>query len=389
MFWQRLIRINQLFADELWLVLDVFIIRFYSMRFYPLQLLKALGVAAVIFLLLLPSYTYAETKELRPHTNNPILAIVDGESITLEDLKNSQIHDVMIRLHQAQSQVLKEAVLAKLTKNHPELKLENEVPLPSEDDIVRFYKNTPGIKEMGSLEKMRGEIAGYLKKIYRNDYVDDRYQLAIKKGWAKIYLQPPLEFKLKAQINTAKLWIEDDDESSRRVFLLEYSDFQCPFCKRVQNTLNRLREQYSKEVQFGYRHFPLEFHKEAKYMAESVECARDQGKFWELQKLLYAVNDSVPREKLHQYAKKAGVKNIRRFQTCLKERKYKDRVLNDLSEGMALGIRGTPTFILGTYDTDTRTVHGELLSGAVSEDKFKKAIEKYLSLSSAEANLVR
>ena len=56
---------------------------------------------------------------------------------------------------------------------------------------------------------------------------------------------------------------------------------------------------------------------------------------------------------------------------------------------MKLGIRGTPTFILGTYDTDTRTVHGELLSGAVSEEKFKKAIEKYLSVSRAEANLVR
>ena len=109
----------------------------------------------------------------------------------------------------------------------------------------------------------------------------------------------------------------------------------------------------------------------------------------ELQKLLYAANDSVPREKLHQYAKKAGVKNIHRFQTCLKERKYKDRVLNDLSEGMKLGIRGTPTFILGVYDTDTRTVHGELLSGAVSEDKFKKTIEKYLSVSRTEANLVQ
>ena len=56
---------------------------------------------------------------------------------------------------------------------------------------------------------------------------------------------------------------------------------------------------------------------------------------------------------------------------------------------MKLGIRGTPTFILGTYDADTLTVHGELLSGAVSEEKFKKVIEKYLAASYAEANLVR
>ncbi|HIB43849.1 MAG TPA: hypothetical protein EYO37_07785, partial [Nitrospina sp.] len=340
--------VNQL-EDELWSVLDVFIIRFYFMYFSSLQLFKVLKVSTIICLLeLLPSYTYAETKELHPHSSNPTLAIVDGEPLTLEDLKNSQIHDAMVQLYQIQSQALKEAVLAKLTKNHPELKLENEVPLPSEGDVVRFYENTPGIKEMGTLEKMRSEITEYLKKIYRNTYIEDRYRLAIKKGWAKVYLQPPLEFKLKAQLGTAKLWFDEDDGLTRKVFLLEYSDFQCPFCRRVQGTLNKLREQYSKEVQFGYRHFPLDFHKEARYMAESVECAREQGKFWELQKLLYAGGDSVSRAKLHQYAKKAGVKNARRFQTCLKERKYKDRVLDDLKEGMKLGIRGTPTFILGT-----------------------------------------
>lgn len=359
------------------------------MRFFPFQFARSLGTSILISFLGIVPQAAAESNELRPYTNNPILAIVDGEPLILDDVKNSQIHDTMVQLYQMQSQVLKESVLKKLVNNHPELKLGDGVPLPSQDDIARFYKNTLGIKEMGTLEKMRGEITGYLKKVYRGAYVDERYQLAIKKGWAKIYLKPPLEFKLRAQISTAKLWFEEGDESSRRVFLLEYSDFQCPFCRRVQNTLSNLRDHYSKDVQFGYRHFPLEFHKEAKYMAESVECARDQGKFWELHKLLYTNTDSVPKTKLHQYAKKAGVSNIRRFQTCLKEGKYKDRVLNDLNEGMKLGIRGTPTFILGAYDTDTRTVQGELLSGAVSEEKFKKAIEEYLSASRAEANLVR
>ena len=95
------------------------------MHFSSHQLLKVLGVSAVIFLLgLLPSYVHAESKGLRPHTNNPILAIVDGESLTLEDLKNSQIHDAMVQLYQIQTQVLKERVIVKLAKNHPELKLE-------------------------------------------------------------------------------------------------------------------------------------------------------------------------------------------------------------------------------------------------------------------------
>ena len=360
------------------------------MHFSPLRLLKTIAASVAIFFFgLFPPYVYADSKELHLYTNNPVLASVDGEFLTSEDLKNSQIHDVMVQLHQIQSQVLKEAILAKLKKNHPELTLESEMPFPSEGDVVRFYDNTPGIKEMGTLEKMRNEITEYLEKVFHNNYINDRYEFAIKKGWAKVYLQPPPEFKLKARVGTAKLWFDEDDGLTRKIFLLEYSDFQCPFCKRVQSTLDNLREQYPTEVQFGYRHFPLNFHKEAKYMAESVECAREQGNFWELQKLLYADNNAVPRARLHQYAKKAGVKDITRFQVCLKERKYKERVLNDLQEGTKLGIRGTPAFILGIYDAETRVVHGELLSGAVSEKKFKEAIEKYLSISRAEASLAQ
>ena len=355
------------------------------MHFSLLQVFKFLAILAVTFSTGL--YSYAEVKELSPHTNNPVLAVVDGEPITLEDLKNSQIHEAMVQLYQVQGQALKERVIAELAKNHPELKLEDEVPLPSESDVIRFYESTPGIKEMGTIEKMRGEITGYLKKVFRSTYVNDRYQLAVKKGWAKIYLQPPLEFKLKAKVNTAKLWFDEDDGLSREVFLLEYSDFQCPFCKRVQGTLSKLRELYSKEVQFGYRHFPLDFHKEARYMAESVECAREQEKFWALQKLLYDNKDPFSQAKIHRYAKNAGVKDLQKFQSCLKERKYKDRVLNDLKEGMRLGIRGTPTFILGTYDKENRVVHGELMSGAVSVEKFKEVFEKYLSISRAEASL--
>ncbi len=360
------------------------------MYFFPLHLLKTIAASVAIFFfgLFLPNI-YADSKELHLYTNNPVLASVDGEFLTSEDLKNSQIHDVMVQLHQIQSQALKVAILAKLKKNHPELTLESDMPLPSEKDVVRFYDSTPGIKEMGTLAKMRNEITEYLEKVFRNNYINDRYEFAIKKGWAKVYLQPPSEFKLKARVGTAKLWFDEDEGLTRRVFLLEYSDFQCPFCKRVQPTLDKLREHYPKEVQFGYRHFPLDFHKEAKYMAESVECARDQGKFWELQKLLYAEKDTVSRARLHQYAKKAGVKNTHRFQVCLKERKYKERVLNDLKEGTEIGIRGTPAFILGIYDAETSVVHGELLSGAVSEEKFKKAIEKYLSTSRAEASLAQ
>ena len=128
------------------------------MRFFSFQFARFLGTSILISLLgIALLQAVAESNELRPYTNNPILAVVDGKPLILDELKNFQVHDTMVRLYQMQSQILKERVLQELVNNHPELKLENEVPLPSQDDIARFYKNTPGIKEMGTLEKMHSE----------------------------------------------------------------------------------------------------------------------------------------------------------------------------------------------------------------------------------------
>ena len=93
------------------------------MRFFPFQLARFLGVSILISLLgISPSQAADESNELRPYANNTILAIVDGEPIILDDIKNAQIHDTMVQLYQMQSQVLKESVLQELVNSHPEYK---------------------------------------------------------------------------------------------------------------------------------------------------------------------------------------------------------------------------------------------------------------------------
>jgi protein-disulfide isomerase len=316
---------------------------------------------------------------------------VDGEYLMMNDLKNAQMHDAMYQLHQMQSRALKEKILQQLAKSHPEL-LKDEVHEVTEEEIARFYENTPGVKGLGSPEKMKDEIREYLERAYKDSYIEKKYQFALKKKWVKIFLKPPNDFRVVADVNSAMLWAKENDKNFRKVFLLEYSDFQCPFCKRVQETLKTLRQTYSKEVQFGYRHFPLPFHKEAQIFAEAVECARDQGRFWEMQSVLYDLSDDsfvLTEIELLKLAKQAGVKNLKDFQTCSKNRKYQTRVTEDIREGARMGIQGTPTFILGLYDLENGTVSGEMFSGAVSTEKFIEGIEKYLSLSRAEAKLVR
>ena len=88
-------------------------------------------------------------------------------------------------------------------------------------------------------------------------------------------------------------------------------------------------------------------------------------------------------------AKLAGIENIRDFEFCWRNGKYAERVQNDIREGVELGIQGTPTFILGAYDPESRTVSGKMFSGAVSEEKFVQVIEQFLTSTRSEAKLNR
>ena len=337
------------------------------------------------FLIFIPGFAISDSHPPTLYSNNPVVAEVDGEPVNRDELKHVRIQEALMQLHQMESRALKEKVLEKLAKKHPELSAGAKLKV-SDSDIKNFYDNTPGIKELGSLQQMRGEIQDYLRNSYQNIYIEQQFQHAVKQGWAKIYLTPPNDFHLEAGIGTAMLW--SDENKTARVFVLEYSDFQCPFCKRVQKTLQKIRNKYPHAVQFGYRHFPLPFHEAAKSFAQAVECARDQNKFWELQGWFYEnlTQTSTDKEVL-EAAQISGVKDIDEFKSCWKNGKYEKRVEKDIKDGVEIGIQGTPTFLLGSYDRESGIVSGEMFSGAVSEEKFVKTIEKYLALTGTEAKL--
>ncbi len=320
-----------------------------------------------------------------PYNNNPIIAELDGQPIFLDDLKNAKIQDTLVQLYSMQKEVLKKQVLSSLLQNHPEIS-NIEPPKLSLDDMKQFYQSTPGIKDLGTFEEMKERIRDYLGKIFEANYNDRIYQLALQKGWLVEFLKEPNDFRLVASLGTAVRYFGDSNSDKKKVAVLEYSDFQCPFCKRVQKTLKKLRAQYKDKVQFAYRHFPLPFHKQANSLAEAVECARDQNKFWELQSIIYQKQEVLEVGDILKAADEAGVKNMDDFKSCWDKGKYKARVLNDLKEGAQMGIQGTPTFIIGSFDAETDTISGEMFSGAVPEEKFVSTIKKYLR--SAESNVM-
>lgn len=154
------------------------------------------------------------------------------------------------------------------------------------------------------------------------------------------------------------------------VTLIEYSDFECPFCLRHVDTVNQILKDYPNDVRFVYRHFPLSFHAEAQKAAEASECAADQGKFWEMHDKIFEENGkgtmSVSRWK--EIARELGM-NGSQFDGCLDSGEKSGRVAQDLQEGSIAGIAGTP----GTF------VNGQLVEGAVPYTTFKSIIDAQLN----------
>lgn len=137
-----------------------------------------------------------------------------------------------------------------------------------------------------------------------------------------------------------------------KVTFVTYTDLECPFCKRFHDTMAQVMQKYGKDVRMVYRHFPLDqLHSQARTEAIATECAAEQGKFWELTDIIFketTSNDGLDLAKLPDYAKQAGVKDVKKFTTCLADKKFADRVSEDEADAQGAGGQGTPySIILG------------------------------------------
>ncbi len=152
-----------------------------------------------------------------------------------------------------------------------------------------------------------------------------------------------------------------------KVTVVEYSDYECPFCERHHPTMLQIVEEYGDDVAWVYRHFPLSFHPEARPAALAAECANDQGKFWEFTDEMYLNQDKLGESYYETVAKDLGL-NVSEFRDCIETEKYGDKVDADAASGRTAGVNGTPA----TF------VNGQLVSGAVPFETFKQLIDAEL-----------
>ncbi len=149
------------------------------------------------------------------------------------------------------------------------------------------------------------------------------------------------------------------------VTIIEYSDFQCPYCSRFHPTMEQVMEEYAGKVKWVYRHFPLSFHPEAEPAAEAAECAGAQGKFWEYAAKLFENQSSLGDDLYAQLAKDLGL-NTTSFDACLKSDKYLEHISSDQQGGAKAGVSGTPGSFVIDADGNAKAIKGALPFSTVS-----------------------
>ncbi|MFQ5513355.1 MAG: DsbA family protein [Myxococcota bacterium] len=143
------------------------------------------------------------------------------------------------------------------------------------------------------------------------------------------------------------------------VTIVEYSDFQCPYCARTQPLLKQLHEKYPDKVRIVFKHFPLSFHQGARPAAIASMAAKEQGKFWEMHDVLFENHRSLNPSNMEEMAKKAGL-DLERFKKDMEEKAqdYAKQVDADFRQGQTVAVRGTPTLFVNGKKVQNRSVEG-------------------------------
>lgn len=238
--------------------------------------------------------------------------------------------------------------------------VDSQVSEPSEEEVEQFYEvNKERIRT--SKEQVLPQIRQYL--------VQQRRQLALEAFLDQLKDKYPVQILLEPlRFDVAAEGYPSLGPADAPVTIVEFSDFECPYCSRLAATLKQVREQYPEQVRIVFRHFPLRsIHPNAQKAAEASLCAEDQGKFWEMHDRLFEQQQSLANETFLATARELNL-DLEAFQQCLQSGRYAQEVQSDFLAGARTGISGTPSLF----------INGRKLVGAVSYEEIVQVIEEEL-----------
>lgn len=328
------------------------------------------GTAALLFLVAMGSLALAESSD-------QVVATVGSHQITQRDLdlKIRSRLDALKRQFDNQVYDLKSQALDSMTKEYAVEQAAKKENLSVEDYFKR-HTDSKKVTEADAKKYYDGHkelVARYPKY----DQIKDKLVEALQQQQDQqqreaLVAKLAKDAGVKVMLTPPRMVVQSEGHpevgpKDAPVTIVEFSDFQCPYCKRAEPTLKEVREKYGDKVKLVYMDFPLGFHPHAMDAAMAGRCANEQGKFWPMHDEMFTDQGKLSPADLANAAKKAGL-DTAKFDECFKSGKYKAAILGDQAQGQKLGVDGTPAFF----------VNGRPLTGAQPFPAFAEVIDQEL-----------
>jgi len=229
---------------------------------------------------------------------------------------------------------------------------------PTEDQLEVYYE---GLDTQESYQSVREDVLQHLRELRRTKARAAYVEQLRKQAKINILLMPP-----SAPVDVAKAYTRGAENAP--VVLVEFADYQCPYCQKVNPQIQQLKKEYGDNLTVIFKDFPLPMHHGSEKAAEASRCAGEQGKFWEYHDVLF-YSKQIEIDELKEHARVLKLDGDR-FDTCLDGGAEAAAVKKDLDEAKSLGLTGTPSFF----------VNGHFFSGVVDYAALKDIVNQQLNL---------
>ncbi len=303
------------------------------------------------------------------------IATLDGQAIYEQDLMavaGDRLFDLRNQEYKLESEALDTLIRKKLleaeakkrgltTEELMKEEVESKIPEPSDAEAKGYFLALENHAAL-SFDTVKPQV----KQFIRNAEIQQafkKYEDSLRaKADISILLQPP-----SVQVTYDAARVKGNPRAP--VTIIEFSDFQCPYCKKAAITLNDLLAKYDGRVKLAFRDFPLrQLHPQAEMAAEASRCAGEQRKFWQYHDALFADQTKLDEAGLTATAQRLGL-DVSAFRSCLASVKFKAQVEQDIQEGTKAGITGTPGFF----------INGVFVNGSQPQAEFEKVIDQALA----------
>jgi protein-disulfide isomerase len=344
------------------------------------------AVLAAIALLVFAQFGAAASKHVRSAAlasssdgSNTILATVGDHPVTQGEVDSK----VAVQLYDLRKQALDDIIddyllqqaaqkAALRPQDYVDQQVKSSATRVTADEAERFYREHKAQLDAQTGDHSFSQIKPRLIAALQRQRDQNAQQQLIQKLRAENHVSVLLE---APHVSVASAGHPSTGARSAPVTIIEFSDFQCPFCRAAESSLRQVRAKYGEQIRLVYMDFPLRFHSHAMDAARAGHCAAEQDKFWQFHDALFLDQKKLDPDSLKQTAAKLGLDRDK-FNTCFANDKHDAGIREDMAEGTALGVTGTPTFF----------INGLELVGAQPPPKFDEVIDSELARAKASAS---